>query len=216
MYSLNEPAKKSPVTRNLFFATTLLILILNFAIFAAYGNQTPDFASKVPWDSFSVTDLFHALVNTFTHSNLQHVLLNMLCFAIAGSYLERKMGSLRFLLFMTIVCFFTAFASCTNSGLYWHGFSGANYGLYGYILLEYVFTLARKKTRTPFNIAYGAILIGLIYLAMCFCGGTSAIRFEWYPYDLLHNLGHASGFAVGLLLGICLPPSFLLIEKEVS
>lgn len=218
MRIIDDTGKKlTPATRNWFYAVTVLIALANILMFAVYGSDVPGISHRPGWGTFSVNNLLQALINTFSHANRQHVLLNMLCFVIAGSYLERKMGSLRFLLFMILLCFFMGLAvSANNIGFNWHGFSGANYGLYGYILLDYLFTLARRRTRTLFNIVYGAVIIALIYFAMCFSGGVSHIGFEWYPYDLLHNLGHASGFAVGLLLGLCLPLSAILIEKETA
>ena len=68
--------------------------------------------------------------------------------------------------------------------------------------IEYIFTLLLRRKRDIINIVAGAVMLGLIYFAMCFNGGTSFIGFEWYPYDLLHNLAHASGFVAGLVLGI--------------
>ena len=62
--------------------------------------------------------------------------------------------------------------------------------------------LCQKEKRNLFNIVFGAVVLALIYFAMCFCGGTSRVTFEWYPYDLLHNLGHASGFITGLVFGV--------------
>lgn len=103
---------------------------------------------------------------------------------------------------MVLVVFFTGFASSANDiSLRWHGFSGANYGLYGYIIIEYVFMLLQSRKRDKVNVVLGAVILCLIYLAMCFNGGTVSIGFEWYPYDLLHNLGHASGFFAGIVLG---------------
>ena len=177
--------------------------MLNIILYAVYGSETGDFSIRPVWGNFSVNNLFQAFVNSYTHSNWQHVLLNMLCFLIAGIYLERKKGSLPFLLFMLLMSLFTAFASGTNDiSLGWYGFSGINYGLYGYIGIEYIFTLLQRRKRDIINIVAGAVMLGLIYFAMCFNGGTSSIGFEWYPYDLLHNLGHASGFVAGLVLGI--------------
>lgn len=187
--------------RNYYFVTTVFITLLNIILFAAW--EKPHISVRPNWGTFSVTNLVQALINTYWHSNWQHVLLNMLCFFIAGLYLERKKGSLKFFLFVIVLSLFTAFASCTNDvSLAWTGFSGMNYGLYGYILIEYPFMFIQKENRHLFNIISGAVILALIYFAMCFCGGTSRVSFKWYPYDLLHNLGHASGFVVGLIFGL--------------
>lgn len=57
---------------------------------AVCGSDTGDFSVRPEWGSFSVNNLFQTLVNSYTHSNWQHTLLNMLCFLFAGIYLERK------------------------------------------------------------------------------------------------------------------------------
>ena len=187
--------------RNYYFVTTVFIVLLNIFMFAFAGR--PWIAKRPNWGTFSVVNLLQALIDSYLHSNWQHVLLNMLCFFIAGLYLERKMGSLKFFLFIIIMSLFTAFASCTNDmSIGAIGFSAVNFGLYGYILLEYPFMFIQKENRYLFNIISGAVILALIYFAMCFCGGTAKVSFKWYPYDLLHNLGHASGFVVGLIFGL--------------
>lgn len=200
---LNDARKNTTKrTANYFFVVTIVIVLINVIVFAVCGGDTGDISVRPDWGRFSVNNLMQTVINTFTHFNWQHTLLNMLCFLIAGMYLERKKGSFPFLLLMVLMIFFTGFASGANDiSLRWKGYSGANYGLYGYIVIEYIFMLFQKRKRDIFNIISGAVVLGLIYLAMCFNGGTSAFGFEWFPYDLLHNLGHASGFFAGIVLG---------------
>ena len=191
------------LNRNYFFVTTVFIVLLNIIVFAVHGNDYANFSVPTQYGNFSVANLFQALINAYNHTNWQHCLLNMLCFFFAGLYLERKNGSLKFLLFMVVMSLFTAFASCTNAvSIWWHGFSGVNYGLYGYIIVEFIFTLLQKDKRYLFNIIAGILILALIYFAMCFNGGTSKVSFAWYAYDLLHNIWHATGFVVGLVFGI--------------
>lgn len=201
---LDDSSKKTTrFNRNYFFASTVSIVLLNIILYASFGSDTGRYSGRPDWSRFSVINLFQALVNSYTHANWQHTLLNMLCFFIAGLYLERKMGSLKFLMFLFIMSAFTAFATTANDiSLGWRGFSAVNYGLYGYILIEFLYLLFQREKRYPFNLISGAVVIALIYLAMCFNGGTQSIGFEWYPHDLLYNLGHASGFVVGLAFGI--------------
>ncbi len=200
---LNDTRKNTTKrTANYFFVATIAIILINVIIFATCGMDTGDISVRPYWGRFSVNNLMQTVLNTFTHFNWQHTLLNMFCFLVAGMYLERKQGSFPFLLFMVLLIFFTGFASTANDiSLRWKGFSGANYGLYGYIIIEYIFMLFQKRKRDIVNIVSGAVVLGLIYLAMCFNGGTSTIGFEWFPHDLLRNLGHASGFFAGIVLG---------------
>lgn len=201
---VNDKSKKiTRLSRNYFFVVTATIVLLNIILYAVYGSYLGNYEIIPVWGKFTVNNLFQALVNSYEHSNWQHCLLNMLCFFIAGIYLERKQGSLRFLIFMFIMSIFTAFAISTNDiSLGWHGFSGVNYGLYGYIIIDYFFVLLQKQKRYLFNIIAGMAMIGLIYFAMCFSGGTKNVTFACYPYDLIHNSGHSSGFIVGLIFGL--------------
>lgn len=112
---LNDKSKRlTYFNRNYFFVTTVFFVLLNIFLymFAARGRvvyEQPD------WYSFSIKNLFVAFANSFEHANLQHCMLNMLCFFITGIYLERKKGSLNFMLFVLFMSFFTAFASSTNA-----------------------------------------------------------------------------------------------------
>ena len=213
---LNDQSKRlTRLNKNYFFAATLLIVFVNFFLFffpVVYPSLTD---ARPEWNTFSVANLFQALLSAYTHSGSQHCALNMLCFLIAGAYLERKQGSLRFLSFVIVLSFFAEFAASTNYISLKHvGFSSVNYALYGYIIIDYIFLLFRKEKRGIFNVVAGAVILGLIYFAMCFSGGTSQISFAWYPYDLLHNIGHASGFFVGILFGLYESISDLVRQSE--
>ena len=201
-------------SRNYFFAVTFTIVIINFIVFFTYGSPPGGVIYKQPeWNSFSITNLLIAMSHCYMHLGSQHCALNMLCFFVAGIYLERKTGSLRLLALVIVMTAFTAFATAANYiSLRAIGFSGVNYGIYGFIITDYLFMLFEREKRSMFNIISGAIVLALIYFAMCFNGGTSTVSFVPYPYDLTHNIGHASGFVVGLLVGLY-EGIILLIEK---
>ena len=59
-------------------------------------------------------------------------------------------------------------------------------------------TARRNKT----DLIFGGVVLALIYFAMCFNGGTSEVSFAVYPYDLLHNLGHGTGFFCGAIVAL--------------
>lgn len=191
--------------RNYFFVGTILIVTINIMIFAFAGNTWVDNIGEAVdrhWgDIFWFDNLVRAFLDSFIHANWQHVLLNMLCFFIAGIYLERKKGTLNLLLLVLIMAFFTGIACQANSLGFSRGYSGVNYGIYAYIIVDYLF-MFRKDTRTKFNIISGAVVLGLIYFAMCFNGGVETTSFAWYPYDFMTNMGHYSSFLVGIILGL--------------
>ncbi len=202
---LNDRNKQlTLLNRNYLFLATILIVGLNLALFK-YGVKI-----ELPTESngnrfLSLAPLLQEFLNCYFHSTWQHVLLNMLSCFIAGLYLERKMGSFRFLLLVIILTFFIAFAQCVKghyiNGFSTSGFSVVSYGLYGYIVMTFLFELCRKQERYSFNVISGIVILGLIYFAMCFNGSTQRVSFVWYPDDLLNSWGHMSAFAVGLVFG---------------
>lgn len=189
--------------RNLFFATTVFVVLLNIILYGALGSWEIelDFNTRHWHDCLFFTNLIHVFFSAFSHANWQHTLLNMLCFLICGIYIERKTGSVK--LILLILCF-SFFAGCAvaanNNSIYFHGFSGVNYALYAYILIDYLFCIIPKNTRNKLNVVYGGIMLGLIYFSMCFNGGTQSVGFCWYPYDAMYNLGHYTSYFVGLII----------------
>lgn len=142
--------------RNYFFAATLGIVFVNFYLyfFPVIGPSLAD--ARPDWDTFSVVNLFEAFLAAYTHAGFQHCSLNMLCFLIAGAYLERKQGTFRFLSFVAVLSFFSGFATATNYlSLKFVGFSGVNYALYAYIFIDYIFVLARRQKRDLVNAIAG-------------------------------------------------------------
>jgi len=193
--------------RNYFYAGTILIVIINILIFA--------FVKKEPWEILGYkegegawTSIFYLkptlsmFLSSFFHSNWQHVLFNMLCFFVAGIYLERKMGTFGLLGFVLFASYISALAIGANAlNIYSVGYSGVNYFIYSTIIIDYILSF-QKQRRNKTNIILGAILVCLIYLAMCFSGGTSKISFSFAPYDLIHNMGHYTSFVAGLIVGL--------------
>lgn len=187
---------------NICYSGTLIIVLINVLAFLWGGNDWVPHYVKSSWaDVLDFNNIVVCFLSSFEHSNWQHCLLNCLCFLIAGSYVERKIGTVNLLLLTLVLAFYCECVVDANDrdGDGSHGFSGVNYGIYAYIIIDYIFTFIRKK-QTKINIIYGAIVLGLIYLACCFCGGTSSFEFALYPYDLMTNMGHYSSFLAGLVL----------------
>lgn len=204
--------------RNYFFLGTILIVLLNILIY----SQTSDdhlwfynWKDSAHWGSvLSFNSLLKHFVSAFIHLSWQHVLLNMLCFLICGAWLERRKGTLQ-LVFLVFVMAWIAevFAGANDLSTASFGYSGVNYGLYAYAIIDYCF-LFRKETRTKINVITGAVLMGLIYFAACFDGGSSSISFCWYPKDFMYNMGHYSAFLGGTIFGLTLQLAKLAAVKE--
>lgn len=206
MKLIDSPKKRLAwYSRNYFYAATIAVVLTNILLYAlldyywegACGN------GHVSWGkSFDFERILRCFLNNFSHSNLQHVLLNMLCFFVAGLYLERKTGSLGLLgLVLSIAILQGCVCAAADGDMGFHGYSGVNYALYAYILIDYLFSLGTAR-RNKTDLIFGGVVLALIYFAMCFNGGTSEVSFAVYPYDLLHNLGHGTGFFCGAIVAL--------------
>lgn len=219
--------------RNWFFATTVCVVLLCVILHAALGScwhiETDNnftyadlaqgfYGSKSHWhDCLYFSSLLQTFFSSFSHINWQHVLLNMLCFFICGIYLERKLGSVKF---FSLVVGFAFFGGCAvaanNNSIDFYGFSGVNFALYAYVLVDYLFCVIPKARRNKTDTVYGGIMLGLIYFAMCFNGGTKSVSFSWYPYDAFYNLGHYTSYFVGLIIATFLCTSKYLTERKLQ
>ena len=98
MKFIDSPKKRLAwYSHNYFYIATVAVVVTNIALYACLGNSwTFAFGiSPVDWtNSFDFEHILRCFLNNFSHANWQHVLLNMLCFFVAGLYLERKTGSL--------------------------------------------------------------------------------------------------------------------------
>ena len=217
MNFFDDKSKKTNwYNRNYLFLGTVIVVCVNILLFALLGN---DFSSGIGgehiwYDQLDFSNLWRVFLNGFEHSNWQHVLLNMLCFFVCGLYIERKTGTINFLLLTAGMAFISgAFAAAGSCSIGFHGASGIVYMCYAFVIVDYLFSFNKRK-RSKTNIIMGAIIIALIYLAMCFSGGTSGFSFELYPYDLMNNLAHYSGFFASLIVSLMIQIAQLTIIKN--
>lgn len=204
MKIIDDKNKKLTIfTRNYFFIATLLVVAINIFLFAFLGSK---WETTLFNENRSTYNFMNALFGSLSHADWEHVLLNMLCFFVCGLYLERKIGSIKFFILVFIICFISRMAIVTISlSVSGHGFSSANYAIYGIVIVNYFSALVKsfvKKEKNLFNNIFGAIVIGLMILAFCYEGGNS-FPFTYYPKDLLRSV-HWPGFVVGLMFGVIL------------
>jgi len=193
-------------TRNYFYLGTILFITTCILIRAILGVNVPwvgtDDMAIIWYKPFVFNNLLQGCMNCFVHANWQHCLLNMLCFFFCGFYVERKTGTFNFvILILSAVLFETALTTANNMYLGYVGASGMQFFFYGYIIIDYAFSFQKnKKNKT--NTILGAIILVMMYVAMCFCGGVETVAFKPYPYDLMHNMGHYSPFVGGIILSL--------------
>ena len=207
--------------RNYFYIGTIVVILINILLFVKLGDGwNSEIISVDGAGHWGAPLYFNATIasffNAFSHANLQHVLLNMLSFSFCGIYLERKTGTLGLLGFVIFGAYVSGMAvTCNNLSVFWHGFSCVNYFLFANVIFDFFFSL-RKEKRDKTNIILGSIVLVLIYVAMCFCGGVSGFEFKIYPYDLIYNMGHYSSFLIGCIIALFKNIVELTVEKSVK
>ena len=192
--------------KNYFYLGTILFIVLNIALFGLLGSgwSVKIFDTSANYDNFKILNFLNGFLGSIDHVSWQHVLLNMACFAIVGIYLERKYGTINFLLLVFYISFFSRMANMLilqHCSKFSHGFSAGNYALYAIMFIDYIFSFSKSR-RNITNIILGALVILAIYLCMCFSGGTTGFNFEYWPYDFITNSWHWSGFLTGVLTGM--------------
>ena len=203
--------------RNYFYAGTILFIVLCITLNAVlgFGWSLKLFDNTASYDNFKIINFFNGLFGSMDHSGgWQHILLNMLCYAIVSFYLERKYGSINYFSLTIFICFFSRMANMLvlqHYNAFTYGFSSANYALYAIFLIDYLFSF-RKSKRNKTNIILGAVLIPIIYFVMCFNGGVDAFGFNWWPSDFITNSWHWAGFGTGILTALLLQMTILNIE----
>lgn len=205
--------------RNWFFAATVSVVLLNVILFAALGSWQLKIDYNRHWnDCLFFKNLLQTFLTSFAHLNWQHTLLNMLCFLICGAYLERKLGSVKLFALVVVFAFFGGCAvAANNNSINFIGYSGINYALYAYVAVDYLFCALPKNRRNKPDLIIGGVMLGLIYFAMCFNGGTAHVGFDWYPHDLLFNLGHYTSYFVGILISVYLcATKYIAVKRQTA
>ena len=207
--------------RNWFFATTILIVVINIVLYATLGpmwQRDRLYDSTAVWEDFEMGNVLSIFGAAFSHANWAHVLLNMMCFAVVGFYLERRYGSLCLLLLVVVFAFTApAMASHVKGNINHHGFSGVLFALYGFFFVDFViFLVSLRKKKSLTTLIIGICVALFIYISMCFIRVDSTLKFFGWPYDLVHNMAHYTGFLIGLLVALLffVCAKFQLKKKE--
>jgi membrane associated rhomboid family serine protease len=127
----------SPVTRALLIAN-VAVFVLGFFL-SGMGIALPRYGTLIGFGALRPADVvlgdeyWRLFTSMFLHAGIFHLLVNMWALYIAGGYLERVIGSVRF----TLLYFISGFAgsalilAAAAPGSFTVGASGAIFGLFG-------------------------------------------------------------------------------------
>ncbi len=122
-----------------------MVIAVNIIVFFFF-NEHIVFDTTNNWNNIlDFSNLLLTFSSAFRHFNLQHVLLNSLCFLVVGAYFERKQGTLGLLILVFIFALFGESMTDANHTGTSLGFSGVNFAFYAYVIADFIFTVNQLK-----------------------------------------------------------------------
>lgn len=144
--------------------------------------------------------VWRLLTPAFLHTDLIHLLFNMLWLLVFGKMLEKNLKTGAYIVFIVIAAVVTNTLQYLMTGPYFMGFSGIASAMAGYIWV--------RKRRAPWE-SYPIDNGTLIFLGI-FILGMLALQIVAFFLNILHivpfqlniaNTAHVSGALLGMLLG---------------
>lgn len=164
--------------------TLIGINVLAFLIQLATGDRASDIYQNGAMQGYVVADgdYWRLLTSAFLHAGWLHIAFNMYALYLFGPYVERALGTWRFIIaYLTMAVFASVFVYVlTDPIVVTIGASGAVFGLFG---MAMIFLLKAKQ-----DISTLLVLLA-INAFLSLRGGIS-----WQ--------GHLGGFVIGCLLGL--------------
>ena len=170
-----------------------LALWLTFEILIANGGNPEDFyvyAGAPSADKIYAWHLYGLITNSLVHASWIHFSLNIVAFLLLGSFVEKRITRIRFMVFGLFFSFITSLWQLSLSGDAGIGLSGVNMSLLGFII-------GKSWYDERFRIPHRYILFFVATAVIAFCMAMNYFK-AW-------NVGNAamlSGLICGILTGI--------------
>lgn len=192
--------------RNYFYLGTILIIaicvILAWQVGFSWHFNLFDSTAQYSGSTVNFLNILSPLFSALDHSSWEHVRGNIISFAIMGIYLERKLGTFKFLSLCLVFMFFSpAYGSHMMAGIGHLGMSGVNYSLYAFVFVDFIFSFKQQR-KNPTSLIFGIIAIIYAYVFSMSYAGTGFINVTYYPKNFIEHAGHFSGFVAGILVGL--------------
>lgn len=209
-----ENKKVNKWNRNYFWIVSVIYIILNITLYAIFKNNNILWQfEESKWKVFNgFKDLFISIGNLYTHTSWGHVLRNMFAFSFSAFYIERKIGSLNFLGLILLMSIISSPLVSMYVGLRWAGSSVIYFGVWGYVIVDYLFSLT-SDNRSKTNLIIGGIVIFCKYIGSCLTENIIGTNI-FIPIHLIYNAGHYFGFLIGLLLALVVGITNLQVKHQ--
>jgi GlpG protein len=134
-------------------------------------------------------EFWRLLTPAFVHTNVLHLLFNMLWLLDLGSMLESRLGTGRLGLKIVVFGILSNLAQfLATDSAYFHGLSGVNYGLFGYMWVR-----GSLDPRSGLYLHPHTVALMVIWFFFCLL--------DLMPNLKVANMAHASGFGLGIIWG---------------
>lgn len=173
---------------NFCYVTTILFMFILIATFLWCESAiTKILDQNLHWNIFLLP---------FRHSDWLHLFGNLECFFFVSLFLERRYGSLKYLLIVLITIPLSPLVWFAVTGCAGRGESLVNFFLFGIFFVE-IFAHFHECFLTKYQNIFTIVTILLVLVLMSF---TKQIQFSLLTTLLTFN--HGSAFIEGLLVGI--------------
>lgn len=173
-----------------------------YAVVVEYFRHGPwEQALQAPmFEKIRVGEFWRVITPVFLHSDLLHILFNMLWLIVLGKQLEQRLGVWRYLLFCLIVGVFSNTVQYLTGGPNFIGFSGILCGM-----LAYIWVRQRKAPWEGYQLQNGTYLfLSVFVLAMLGLQIASFVGEVYLDRGIasgIANAAHLSGALAGYVLG---------------
>ena len=134
-------------------------------------------------------EFWRLLTPAFVHTNVLHLLFNMLWLLDLGSMIESRLGTGRLGLKIIVFGVLSNLAQFLSTGsAYFYGLSGVNYGLFGYMWVR-----GSLDPRSGLYLHPRTVALMVIWFFVCLMDVIPNLR--------VANMAHAAGFGLGIVWG---------------
>lgn len=207
-YRYGDSESRARTPKSKFYNITLILIVLNVVFFiimlvlqSSYGNVAFENVAIQPSYILQGEKLWTIVTSMFMHGSLAHLFVNMLSLLFIGSFLERLIGSKKFLfiylvagIVASLAFVFLALAFDQDLTIPAVGASGAIFGIGG--------VLAVLTPKLPVYIMFIPIAmpmwLGIVLLLVVMWLVSAAVGLP------IGNTAHLGGFIAGLIYGFYL------------
>lgn len=171
---------------------TITLIICNVLIYLVTASKTGYIQTYglIPSRVINDKEYYRLLTCMFLHGNMYHIFMNMYGLYGLGSYVEQKIGSMKYLIIYVLIGIMTSYASVQirsmagKGNIASIGASGALYGLFGMCMAQMI-----KTTGFHSALSYNRSTL-IVLILMFFVPG-------------IDNYAHICGLLIGIIAGMC-------------